>query len=208
MARTWVNAASDVIARVRNITNDEDSGGYRTSDPNMLLWINDVLQTLVNTAPDLFQEAATHTCTAGYRQVIETERAVSLVDVVGVPMADMVSLSQFNPAWTSGTAGTIKNWLRAAEEKLVFYVYPPSSSGQSLPMLIVRAPAKLTATTDKIPLPETFLPALVDYVVAMIELKDDEHLGSGRQQMLMQRFGQRVGGVIMQPAEAGKPKER
>ena len=208
MARTWVNAASDVIARARNITNDEDSGGYRTSDATMLLWINDALQTLVNTAPDLFQETATHTCTAGYRQVIETERAVSLVDVVGVPMADMVSLSRFSPAWTSGTAGAIKNWLRAAEEKLTFYVYPPSASAQSLSMLIVRAPAKLTATSDKIPLPETFLPALVDYVVAMIELKDDEHVGSGRQQLLMQQFAQRVGGVIMQPAEAGKPKER
>lgn len=209
MARTWVNSVSDVIARARIIVSDADAGGYRQSDAEMLMWINDALAVLVDVMPHLYQEAVTHSCAAGYRQVVEAERAVSLLDVVGVPLGDMVTLSQFNPGWTSGTQGAIKNWLRAAGEDLVFYTYPPAQAGQNLGLLIVQAPARLTATTDKIPLPENLLPALVDYVVAMLEFKDDEHVNSGRQQLAMQQFSMRVGGKIQAGAEAeGKPKER
>lgn len=193
MPRTFQTTVQDVIDKVRILTQDTATE-YRTSDAELIGWLNDALATLVTLIPQHFTAMDTHACTAGSRQVIATNRAHSLVEVVGVPFADYAAMSAFNPAWQAGAAGAIQNWLRAVNEPLVFFAYPKQVGGETLSVMLVKAHDELTAVGDTISLPETFEPALVAYCVAMTEHKDDEHVDNNRAQSAMADFVGRITG--------------
>lgn len=166
--------------------------GLRQQDSEMLAALNDALNAMVGLHQGLFETDGAHTCVAGYLQTLENSRAVQILDVVGLPEADLVSLAQFRPGWTTEAQATPKNWMRAAGDALRFMTYPPAQAGSALSVRFVKAPDTLTATSDLIPLPENYEPALVEYLVGRIEMKDDEHVESGRAQSLMDRFAANV----------------
>lgn len=193
MPRTFQATVQDVIDKVRTLTQDT-TATYRTSDAELIGWLNDALSTLVALVPQHFTVTDTHTCTAGSRQVIATNRAHSMVEVIGVPFADYAAMSAFKPTWQTDTAGAIQNWLRAVNEPLVFFTYPKQAGGESLSVMLVKAHDELTAVGNTILLPETFEPALVAYCVGMVESKDDEHVNSNRAQAAMADFAGRITG--------------
>lgn len=207
MARTWTITVGDVIDQARVIVNDNDPDGYRQEDTQIMKWLDGAMATLVSVLPGQFMEPVSHTCSAGYRQTIEAERAVALHEIVGIPPGDMATLSSFIPLWRSADKAAAKNWMRpTGEEPLTFYLYPPAPSGQVLDLIIVRQPAPFTARSNTVQLPENLLPALVDYVVSMIEYQDDEHVNSGRQAAAMSQFAARVSGAA--PGSQRQPQER
>lgn len=186
----------DVLDKARVIVNDNDPDGYRQDDPTLIGWLNDALATVCTIIPGLFTQAISHTCVAGYRQTLEYDRAVALVDIPGLPPADASALSLFKPGWKSQTAGSAVNWMRpSGEEPLVFHLYPPSEAGQKLDVVAIVAPDPLSSRTSAVPVPENLLPALVDYVVAIHESQDDEHTNSGKQAAAMNQFAARISGL-------------
>lgn len=195
MARTYQLTADQVIGKARYILQDEDIGAYRWSNPELLGWLNDAVNTVLSVIPSLFHVTVQHTCIAGYRQTIESSRAVSLTEIIGIPAADASVLSSFMPGWQSATAGSIDNWMRIAGDPLGFYVYPPSNAGQVLQALIVQSPAPLDDVTDIIQIPENYEPALIDYLVAMAQAKDDESVDMTRMQAFQQTFTARIKGL-------------
>ena len=192
--RTYEVTAQAVIDKVRTLTQDK-SAPYRTPDAEILGWLNDCIKTVVALVPQLFTAMGTHTCASGFRQTLSNARAHSLVDVVGVPLADLQTLTQFAPGWQTAAAGAIQNWMRPVNEPLSFYCYPPSAEGQALTIMFVEVPIDLTDGADQIPLPESYEPAIVGYCTSMVEAKDDESVDSARSQQFMADFIGRIKGV-------------
>lgn len=192
--RTYEVTAADIINRVRHLTQDE-TAPYRTTNQEMLRWLSDAVKAVSTLVPELFIKTGTHTCRAGFRQILEIARATALVDVIGVQEADAATLTLFSPGWQTATQGVIQNWLRPAGDQLGFYTYPPSPVDQAIPVLFVESPEEITSLDDQIPLPESYEPALVGYCTSMAESKDDESVDAGRAQTFMADFVGRVKGV-------------
>lgn len=193
MPRTYTVTVQNVIDKVRILTNDTETP-YRTEDSEITGWLNDAIKATLTLLPQLFTQTANYTCSAGSRQVLDTNLAHSLIEVIGVPYADYATMSAFNPQWQTDAAGAIQNWLRLGNEPLVFFAYPKQAGGETLTIMYVAIPAALTSTTDNVPLPETYAPALVAYCVSMVESKDDEHVNSNRAQAAMADFVGRITG--------------
>lgn len=194
MVRTYNTTVQDIADEVRFLTQDTQADAYRTSNTEIIGWLNDALYSLLSLVPQLFVTTGTYTTSSGSRQVLDLSLAHTLVEVIGVPQADYASLSAFNPAWQSAASGTIQNWLRALNEPLGFFVYPPSAGGVSLTVLYVKAHTELTATTDTIQLSEVYKPALVAYCTAMVEAKEDENVDNNRAAQQMADFVGRITG--------------
>lgn len=194
MPRTYEVLVSDIVARVRHVIQDE-SPPYRTTDAELIRWLNDALKTLATLVPQLFIVSGSHTCVAGSRQTLENTRAMALFDVLGVPEADLAALTLFSPGWQNAAPGAIQNWLRPVSEPLSFYTYPPSTAGQALPIMFVQSPAEITALNATVPVPESYEPALVGYIVGMAESKNDESVDMNRAQTFMADFVGRVKGA-------------
>lgn len=192
-SRIYEVVAQTVITKVRRLTQDE-SQPYRNADDEILGWINDCIKTVVSLIPQLFLVTGSHVCSSGFRQVLANARAHSFADVVGVPIADLATLTQYAPGWQTAATGTIQNWMRPANEPLSFYCYPPSAEGQSLTISFVEVPFDLTSVDDQIPLPESYEPAVTGYCVSMVEAKDDESVDSNRSQQFMAEFIGRIKG--------------
>lgn len=186
MPRTYQLTAAQVITKARLLLQD-DVAPYRESDPVMIGRLNDALSALLSLLPMLFSESVTHTTTAGYFQRVIEARAAELIDVVGVPACDLQTLTQFLPGWQGSAPGDIQNWLRVAGDPLSFYCVPPSVGGVSLTIAISVAPTPLAVTTDLVPVPESYEPALVDYLVSAAQLQDDEQGDHGRQRTVLAR---------------------
>lgn len=192
-SRVYQMKVQDIVTKVRYLTQDE-TAPYRNQDAEIIHWLNDAIRTVVALVPQLFTSIGTHVCAAGFRQTLSAPRAHSLVDVIGVPAADLQTLTSFAPRWQATQSGPIENWIQPASEPLSFYCYPPSPEGQELLVMFVEAPAALAALSDVVPLPETYEPALVSYCTSMVEMKDDESADTARAQQSMADFVGRIKG--------------
>lgn len=195
MTRTYQLTAGNVISKARYILQDESDGTYRWSNKELIGWLNDAINSMLGIVPALFSETVQHTCSAGYRQTIVNARSVALIEIVGVPPADVAVLAQFMPGWQTAAPGAIKNWMRIEGDQLSFYCTPPSADGQPLQAVVVVSPIPMDSTTDILPVPENYEPALVDYVVAMAQAKDDESIDMNRMQLFQANFAARVKGA-------------
>ena len=178
--------AQDIIQQARYILNDTDSTSYRQSDAELLAYVNDGISEAAMLAPQLFYATADFTCAAGTEQKLMFANCQALDKIIRIKnggailKADMDTLSAFNPNWGSDAPGPAVHWFRHPMDPLSFYVYPAASAGQVIELKYVRNP-NIVALTDTITdLSQTLLSALVWSVVAKAEMKDDEHVDSGR----------------------------
>lgn len=195
MSRTYTLTCQSVIDKVRYVTNDVKPTTQRTTDDEVIGWINDCIATAVSILPSLFSKTGIHSCQEGVLQTLELGQAHKLIDVLGVPPADAATLTSFNPGWTGDAFGPIQNWMPLSSSPLSFMCYPPSQAAQLLPVLYAEKPLPLDAPSDLIPLPESYEPAVVSYCVGMTESKDDESVNSNRAQAFMADFAARIKGV-------------
>ncbi len=206
-SRTFTGTVQDVLDRARTLLQDEGKETpdatpnpdlYRYSDPTLIRWVNDALAAALRINPSLFVKQQTHACTAGWYQTLSIDRAVQVTDVVGLLPIEKATLDLFAPNWQNSAPGTAINWMPAPGDPNSFIVYPPSPSDQALPVLIVQAHIRVDDPADIIELPEIYIPALAQFVVGMVELGDDEHVNTQREQSVMNNFGALIKGV--QPA--------
>lgn len=195
MARTYTLTCQNVIDKVRYVTNDTKATNYRTLDAEIVDWINQCIKTVLTVIPSLFTKTDAHSCQEGYTQTLEFTQAHSLLDVVGIPPADLAVLTQFQPSWQNTAPGPMQNWIPLPNSPLTFYCYPPSQVAQLVPVRYAETPLPLTLPADLIPLPESYEPALVSYCVGMTEAKDDESVNSNRAQAFMADFAARIKGA-------------
>lgn len=162
----------------------EEGTGITWPETTRLKWINEGLKALVRYVPNLFKKQATHACTASARQVVTFPRCVKVLGVVRiedgaiVTKADKDTLDAFMPGWVTGTAGGAVHWLPDADPKS-FWTYPPAAANQALVTDYIEAPADVAENAD-MPVPDTFLPVITDYVMYRCYLKDAESAGNAK----------------------------
>lgn len=191
-------SVASIVTKVRAMINDDHAtAGYRTSDAELFGYINDALNVLLNIRPGLFSKTVTHLCVAGYLQLVESNRAVEFIEVVGVPQCDRDTLTQFLPNWHNNMAisGQMSNWMREPADPLRFDVYPPAIAGSPVVIRIVESPEPVASLIDIIQISENYEPMLVEYVAGRSEIRDDEHVNSGRAVQLIDRFVAQAKGI-------------
>jgi hypothetical protein len=175
----------DIINQARHITNDADTAPSiaRQTNDELVSYVNEGIKEAVFIRPDLFSTVGDMVCVADHcEQCITFMDAVQLLDVLcihdgrALTPFDRSSMDLFRPGWRMDPAGQAENWSPLNGDPLKFFVYPKAPPGQVLDVRYVRNPA-VYALNDTIgDLPESFLPALADYVVYRTESKDDEHV--------------------------------
>lgn len=176
---------ASIIAIARHITNDtgQVSGVFRQDDAELLAYVNEALKEAATLAPPLFTSVGDLTCATGKaEQSITYLDAAALLDVLcihegaALTPADRATLDQFMPSWRSDPPGPAQHWMPIEGDRLRFLIYPPAPAGQVLDVKYVRIPRTYAMEDVIADLPETFAPALADYVVYRAEMKDDEHV--------------------------------
>lgn len=189
---------ADIIPGARRILNDEDASGYRWSDAELIGWVNDCLDVMVDLRPDLFNSLAVHTCAAGAEQTLNEPRMRGVQNVLRVTggravlTTDREVLDAFNPDWYSIGQSAAVNWMPHPESPYKFYLYPPAPIGQQVDVRFIQAHQEVGAT-DSINVPENYAPAIIAFCVARAEAKDDEQINSGRMQAFLSDFAGMIG---------------
>lgn len=192
----------EVITSARYAMKDADSGDYRMSDAEGVIYVNDGIAEISIIRPALFKALGDLTCIDGQcDQTVTFTEARELVDVLAihggsaVPECDMATLDAFLPSWRTTAAGAAVNWMRKPGDPLRFFIYPKAPADQVLDVMYVKNPTAL-ALSDPIQIvPATMRSALVHYVVWRAEFKDDEHVNSGRAKASYEVFVELVKGA-------------
>lgn len=178
----------DIITEARLILLDNDPLGYRQSDSELLLYVNEALNEIADLAPSYYQTVGDFTCqglsseqTLSFSDARRFQRVIRIKNGTAVPECDMDTLDRYDPAWSLAAAGPAVNWMSGSnEDQRRFYITPPAPNGQVLEVQYVKNPATYALTDTIGELPSTCRPALANYVVGRSESKDDEHVNSGR----------------------------
>ena len=184
----------EIIQSARLLLNDTGIQA-RQSDAELLGYVHDALRECATLAPQLFLTTGDMECVPdATEQGLSYADVQALVDVIRVKggravlRGDLATLSAFNPLWGDSTAGAAVNWMPYPGDPLRFYIYPKAPPGQVLEIKYVRNPTAFALTAEITDLPEALRPALIDYVVGRAEMKDDEHVNSGRATAAYQQF--------------------
>ena len=190
---------TDIFPKVRALLNDETTP-YRWKDSELLGWVDECLDVLVDIRPDLFNSIGEHTCVTGAEQELVLPRVRQFQEVTrivgggAVLPTNRVVLDQFKPGWYSDTQAAALNWMPHPESFKKFYLYPPSPDGQVVEVRYVQAHQSLASVSDAINLPENYAAAITAYVVARSEAKDDEQINANRMQQFLSDFDGMVKG--------------
>ena len=193
-----------IIRTARTILNDNDPGGYRQEDDELVGYINAGLQEVSILRPDLFQAVGHIECAPDtVEQALPFSSAQKLVTVIGVhdgPAVtpfDLNAMQAFNRNWKQATAGEARQWSAHPGDPLRFYLYPkaPADTPQLIDVLYIKNPATVGLTDTITDVPATFESALVDYVIYRAESKDDENVLNQRAAASYSAFVAKVKGT-------------
>lgn len=193
---------SDVITTARKIFLDENNGlvDPRQSDTELLGYFNDALKEICTINPMVFSTVGDMTCTSGkVEQSITFLDAVRLLDVIcihggtAITPFDRSAMDNFRPNWRNDAASPAQQWCPLEGDLLNFFIWPPAPAAQVLDVRYVRNPSVYALNDTVLDVPESFKPALVDYVVYRAESKDDENVLNQRASAHYQAFLAKIG---------------
>lgn len=191
-----------IITLARYIVNDTDANAavQRQSNDELVLYVNEGLKEASKVSPGHFEFVLNFDCVAGKtEQVISFTQAQEFLEVIrikdgkAVHVMDLMAINQFNPDWGQDAAAPAQNWVKYANDKLRFYIYPKAPVMQTLELSCIRNPQTYTLTDQITEVPNTWEPLLADYVIFRAESKDDEHVNSGRAVAAYNSFLQKLG---------------
>jgi hypothetical protein len=186
-----------------------NDAGVTYSRQDLVKYGNDALDAMVLLAPYLFHETGELTCTAGETlQVVSFDDAHALVSVLRVKGGDALrrfdksTMDAFTPGWHHAPQATATGWCPDdANNPMRFFIYPPAPPDQVLELVYVRIPPEYTET-EETGVPETYCGAVADYIIAMAESRDDEHVNTNRAMAHLNKFASRFGTAASQTQDA------
>ncbi len=198
-----------IITQARYELNDTDSSAYRQSNDELVEYVNAGIQEVAKYKPEIFSTLGDMTCTQDQvEQAITFADASMLLDVVcihdgrALRRFDRRVMDDFRPNWRSDTSAAAQQWAPLDNDPLQFYIYPPAPASQVLDIRYSRIPTTVALGDTIGDLPETYEPALVDYVIYRAEMKDDESVLNQRATSRYNSFLTKIG--IMKGSEYGK----
>lgn len=182
-----------------------NDNGVTYNRADLLKYGNDALDAMVLLAPHLFHETGEVTCTAGNTiQVVSFADAHALSAVLRVKGGDALrpfdkaAMDAFTPGWHKAPQGPAEGWCPdPTGNPTRFFVYPPAPPGQVLEVVYVRVPDEYAEDADT-GLPDTYVGAVADYIIAMAESRDDAHVNTNRAMSHLNKFAARFGAAASQ----------
>lgn len=182
--------AGDIVTRVRNLLNDEDSGNYRWTDAELLRWLNDAQRAIVSLSPDANTVIESVSLASGVKQSLPVG-GVRLYNVMrnmgtngstpgsSVSITEMEDLAAFDPSWSSTTASNVvKNFMIDERSPLSYYVYPPVSTPCYVELMYSKFAADIASTSDAMTLWDAYHTPLVDFICYRAYMKESNVSGS------------------------------
>ena len=185
----------EVIDRVEDVLQDSNVRWPRLELQN---WLNECYLQITLLRPDAASKVADFTCAAGTKQNLTTgfSTALRLIDVVRnvaatsdkkvVRLIDRSVLDDQRPAWHNETQTVnIQNYTFDQRNPKYFYVYPPATTAAKLEVVYSDLPGEHAlsesdlnpagSNTEVIKLDDTYLSAIIDWILYRAFSKDAEH---------------------------------
>lgn len=171
---TGTLTVQNVLTNVRELLGDKDPGGLQWLDAELFAWLNEGALEVIRIRPEASAETVAKTLTAGTQQALPVDGMTMLtVDfngTVATPgrVCKLINRRQLDatmPDWHTQTKKKEVVWVMVSEANpQVFWVYPPNDGTGQITITYSKYPAKIDALTDLIPVADTFLAPLVDYI--------------------------------------------
>ncbi|MGY8872222.1 MAG: phage adaptor protein [Pseudomonadales bacterium] len=207
MAITTVGTIID--DRVKVILQEITAQGVRWKNEELVGFLNEGYPQIIINRPDASSNNINHPLVAGTFQTLPAN-ALRLLNVIhntasasnksSVIRYDAVALDSTRRTW-HGEAQSINVELYLFDENdpTHFYVYPPAAAGAELKLLYSSVPTDHSvdlnvSRAEPIKIPDTYAPALVDWILFRAFSKDAEHTANmARSQGHYQAFYQSLG---------------
>lgn len=178
-------AASVVLDRARTIL--VDPAKTRWPDAELLKWASDGQRAIVIADPSSTATAVTLTLVAGTRQAgpadahimlsFERNNGAANGSIPGrvVRIISRELMDNFNPDWHSAPAKpVVLSVMFDPNLPRNFYVSPPNDATGYLDVVYSKVPVELAVVSDNLTVADTYLSALVDYVLYRAYSKDSD----------------------------------
>ncbi|MBW5800677.1 phage adaptor protein [Halomonas elongata] len=211
MALTTVGT---VINNAKLVLQEVTSAGTRWTNEELIGWLNESYQAIVQIKPDASTENASHELAEGTRQQIPAD-GLRLIDVVrntasgskkmGIMVASRQSLDTTRRGWHADPPSIdIEQYIFDDQDPTRFYTYPPAATGAEVEIIYSAVPAPHDVSqgleglaNEAIKLNDSFGPIITDYILYRAYSKDAEHAKNlNRAQLHMEAYmtalGQKV----------------
>lgn len=173
-----------VFTNVRELLGDKDPGGLIWLDSELFAWLNEGALEIIRLRPEASAVTDNHVMSAGTQQSLPSDGMALLnVEYNGTSAApgrvcrlvDRRQLDNNIPDWHTQTRKKEVVWVMVSESNPnLFWVYPPNDGTGTLTYTYSKYPTSVSASTDLLPVPDTFLSPLVDYICFRAYLKQME----------------------------------
>jgi len=197
-----VATAQTVVDLASVQLNDEDNDDWTESI--LLGYLNQAMKALCRVVPEEFTIVERVAAAAGAQQAVPANcmRLITVIASVyggvvrGLTRFDRSYMDAIYPLWYNADASQPRQFAHdQAVNSDTYWLYPPAPTSTSVDLEYVRVPADLDLA-DALPVDDTFVPALVEYVLFRAYAEDKIHDGSdARAALHFQMFLTAVGEV-------------
>ncbi|WP_144982910.1 phage adaptor protein [Halomonas sp. C22] len=209
-----VTTVGTVIRNTKLVLQEVTAAGTRWTNEELIGWLNESYQAIVQIKPDASSINAPVSLVAGTRQQIPDD-GLRLIDVVrntatlsdklGILVTSRRALDTTRRSWHADEPSVnIEQYVFDDQDPTRFYVYPPAADGAEVELIYSSTPTPhdvsqgLDGLKDEtIRLNDSYAPVITDYILYRAYSKDAEHAANlNRAQMHMQAYmgalGQKV----------------
>lgn len=206
-----VTTVGTVIRNAKLVLQEVTAAGTRWTNEELIGWLNESYQAIVQIKPDASSVNASVSLTQGTRQEIPQD-GLRLIDVVrntatasdklGILVTTRRALDTTRRGWHADEQSTnIEQYVFDDQDPTRFYVYPPAASGAEIEIIYSSTPKPhnqdqgLEALRNEpLRLNDSYAPVITDYILYRAYSKDAEHAANlNRAQMHMQSYMSALG---------------
>lgn len=208
-----------VVAGARKLLGDNNSTiGYRKADSDYINYLNEAMAGISLLRPELFETIVPFTMGVGAFQKLGAGNGstgiVSSVRFRGCDRNDQgyamnrfekAVLDRYDTTWGQATTTPhVRSWCEHETIPDAFWVHPPATLNGVVYVRHVAPPSILSATSQTLyPLPDSYLPMLIDYIVHRESASDDASVMAGRAVAFFQQYMTEAGVASRLPAAGG-----
>lgn len=209
-----VTTVGTVINNAKLVLQEVTSAGTRWTNEELLGWLNESYQSIVQVRPDASARNEEIDLVSGTRQEIP-EDGMRLIDVVrntaaasdqlGILVTTRRALDTTRRGWHADPESVdIEQYIFDDQDPQRFYVYPPAELGAKVEIIYSSVPSPHevgsglpAVAADQIKLNDSYAPMITDYILYRAYSKDAEHAANlNRAQMHLQAYMSALGQKI------------
>ena len=163
-------------------------------------YLNEAIRATVFVKPDAYPVRGVVTPVAGTVQTIPAD-GVALIDITHnsgtgrvITQVDADLLKEADRFWPRGTQqDEAEHFAVDVRDARRYMLFPPNDGSGSLYMVYGAVPAPLTTSTDALPLPDSYQPALLAYVLSRAYAKNSKRQDLVKAQAYRSEWGALLG---------------